>query len=524
MRLALRLDGLYGSHYGSATMSPKNPLLAAALVGVVLAAATVRAVADGPATPAPAAPSPAPSPPTVLLLSHGDVVHGTITETDDGYLAKTPIGVLPFRRSQVERAFGSLREVYEYKLARLPGRDVEERMKLVQWCLAQRLTAEASQQLDAVLKQDPDNPRARQMRFWIQANAGRTQTAPDQAVVRTSAEKLEPPAPVDSKILHELRDAARKNPLRAGRPIIFDLPEALAVKRYQAFCAYVHPALQRVCASCHNEQANNSFQLVQARSKRDLDNELLVRANLDATLRLIDPSDPPRSLLLSSAIMPHRPSGRPVLTGPNDPTYRLLLSWVDSLRSSQSGTAPRSDAVTATSGPPSNPAAAAVESGFAAGRLGGNPAAPRPLTLPGGPKASASADASAAKNATGDEVPTVLPKPPGQILPGSAAGLPRNLPPPDAFPTSPLLDGPNPAKLTVGGKASREAPAENPKSKPGKTIKVPGLGEVPVVDTRDLDAKPDKNAADADSPAKKKPPKINPDALQQFMAGSPAGR
>jgi hypothetical protein len=503
-------------------MSTKNALLAAGLIGAGLAAVMARAVAQGPAPSVPAAPSPAPSPPTVLLKSNGDVVRGTVTEMDDGYLVKTPLGTLPFRRSEVEHAFGSLREVYLYKASRVPDRDPEERMKLVQWCLAQRLVTEAQEQLELVLKQDPDHPRARAMRFQIQAVAERTKAAPDQAVLRTSVEKVEPPAPIGSKTLHDLRDAARKNPIGAGRPVIFDLPEALAIKRYQAFAAYVHPALQRACASCHNEQSNTTFQLIQARAKRDLDNDLLVRANLDAALRLIDPADPPRSELLSSSIMPHKPTGRPILTGPNDPTYRLLLGWVNSLRSSQSPAASgRDGAATAATG--TDPTSIG-EGGFAADRAAAATAVPRPFNLPA-PRNQAAAPAPPAGNGPSaphtvtmpnGEVVAVQPKPPGQVLPGSATGLPKTVPPPDDFRTSPLLDGPNPATLTTGAPAN---PTQVP-ARPGqaKTINVPGLGEIPVVDTRELDPKKgDKSPGATDSSSARS--KLNPDALQQFMSG-----
>jgi hypothetical protein len=475
-------------------MSPKKAVLSAGVLALGLAGMAALWGAEDPASPRPALPGSSPSAPTlsVLLLSRGEVVRGSLSETDDGYVLATPAGELRYKRHQVEGVFGSLAEVYLYKRSRTPANDPDERLKLALWCLAQELFGEAQSELEAVLRISPDYERARQMLHHLQAHARRTQ-ARDPEVVRTRAEA---PAPLSSRALQEVREAARRNPtVAAAPPIIFDLQRPLAVKRFQEFAAYVHPELQRRCASCHHEQSNLDFQLIQARARNDYNNELLVRANLDATLRLVDPDDPPRSRLLSSTIMPHKPTGRPILSGPNDIVYRQLLVWVSGLRSAASA-ARWSPEAPQPSGP------AAPPGGFAADRAG---ALPGPGVVP----ASAGHSPPASSLPRLDPAPTVSPRPAGQILPGSATGLPQSLPPPQEFPTSPLLGGPNAAPLNL----KPEAVPADPQQPQRRTIQVPGIGEVPVVDPKERPAVP--------APAAKKPIGLNVDALQKFMTGRP---
>ena len=93
-------------------------------------------------------------------------------------------------------------------------------------------------------------------------------------------------------------------------PVIFDLPLPLAIKRTEEFTRYVHPLLQAYCAKCHDGQYDGDFQLVPIRGRADRTSDAL-RANLDATLRLIDPKNPSHSVLLSSTLRPHGRGTKP---------------------------------------------------------------------------------------------------------------------------------------------------------------------------------------------------------------------
>src|SRR4051812_30767980 len=149
-------------------MSTKKSLLNVGLTALGLSSglAASRAEVPGPAgPPGPSSTALAPAAPTlsVVLLSDDRVLQGFLSEDDKGYVLKQRGGLLPLRKSQVQQVFRSVAEVYQYKRDQLPDRDPDERMKLAQWCLTNRLTAEAKEQLQAVLALSPKNPQALRM-------------------------------------------------------------------------------------------------------------------------------------------------------------------------------------------------------------------------------------------------------------------------------------------------------------------------------------------------------------------------
>ena len=536
-------------------MSTKNSQIAAGLCALGLAAwFATRSLAEPPPDPGPPQAQPgatgSPEPDAhVLLLSDGRLVQGTVLETDDGYLVKTPVGELPYRRGQVTAAFDSIQALYEYKRERTPDRDPDERLKLAQWCLSQGMNAEARIEVEAILALSPGLPKAKQMLFAIESreNEMAARTAPaDDAIVRSSTSLPADAAPgmLSPGILRDLRDEYRRSPTPVA-PVIFDLPEPTAIKRYRDFAAWVHPALQRACAQCHNEESGSSFQLIQARARRDLENELLIRANLDAALRLVDPREPSNSRLLSSSLMPHKPQGRPILTGPNHPTYRLLSTWVMSLHSPTASPVgmPAPVVVPAVAAQPQglSPAQPApmdatnAGGGFAADR-GQAPTAPaQPYLLPPGTLPPAAANPTGASNDPnamlvsdgqgGSRVVAVEPVPAGQLFPGSQSGKPQAVPDASQFQTSPLLGGLRPAP--VGNPTQPGATVLPGAQGATQTIRLENGEEIPVLDPRMLDPSQTRRPAPtaADEGSEKPKTKIRRDVLQQFMSGKrgPAG-
>jgi hypothetical protein len=418
-----------------------------------------------PAEPPPAA--------TVLLLSNGRLLHGAIREEGADYVLQQKAGVIRFPKTTVERAFGSVLEVYQYKRDRLAQDDPDEHMKLAQWCLSQGLNAEATDQLRAVVALIPGHDRARAMLQNLALTARRAAPS-DPAVSRTAATTADRPQELSSDVLAQIRrDQAHVRPVT---PVIFDLPPALAVRRFQEFAWSVHPALQTHCARCHNERSDRQFQLVEAKNRRDLANHLLVTTNLDATLRLIDPANPTKSELLVSAVLPHGPSGRPILSGPNDPSYQRLAAWINNLKG------PQKPAETATTAPPASSPAPA---GFASDRSPAPPQEPGSLALPTAP---------------------VPPTPRAAGEPAHVSASNPAVPPDAAFPTSPLLGGTNPAPVPAG--AAVPAPG-------AQTITLPS-GEVVPVDTRALSPK---DPPEVPGAPRKKPIKLDPTLLEKILSG-----
>jgi hypothetical protein len=268
----------------------------------------------------------------LLLLSNGKVQQGIISEDQTHYQVTQRIGVLKFPKKNVEGVFGSIREIYQYKLQQLPERDSDERLKLAHWCLSHQLRAEAREQLSKAVALNPKNQQAQAMLISIdQAAKIAMMRQRDPEVRQTEAERVDDarPAALSSDVIRGAQSALRIS----GLPVIFDLPQPLAITRANEFAKYVHPLLQAYCAKCHNEHHDGVFQLVQYKSRADHTSDAL-RANLDATLRLVDPDNLSRSELLSSTLRPHGrgPNKRPIFPGSNDRAYQVLETWVSQLR------------------------------------------------------------------------------------------------------------------------------------------------------------------------------------------------
>jgi hypothetical protein len=271
----------------------------------------------------------------IVLLRDGRIVKGALSIEDGNYSVTQPVGVMRFPEKQVEKVFGSIREVYDHKLLQLPDDDFDEGIKLARWCLEQKLEPEARRQLDAILKRSPKHGQAKAMVAALdQAQARLANRLRDPEVQQTAANLVrgpddERPSALYSAVIH----GARRGMGISDLPVIFDLPTSQAVKRTDEFAHYVHPVLQAYCARCHNEGYEGSFQLVQIKSKQDRTKDAL-RANLDATLKLIDREYPPRSELLASSLRPHGrgPNMRPIFQGSNDRAYQILAMWVNKLR------------------------------------------------------------------------------------------------------------------------------------------------------------------------------------------------
>lgn len=347
-------------------MSPKNPRLTVGLtaLGMFGTAAILAVGASDPVAPtgqppvaesAPeSAPSSSPTPTaattTVLLMYNGRLIQGQgpITREGDEYVLRQRGGVIRFPERQVEGAFGSIAELYRFKTEQIPEGDPDEHLKLARWCLTLGLKDEARAELNTVVAISPDSVEANAMLASLNAESIRIAAAPrrDPGVVQTSGEAAtmgqaaDRPAELDSTLLR----AARKELGVTGLPVIFDLPQALAVKRADQYARVVHPVLQTSCVRCHNEKHEGAFRLVQVKSRRDW-SPVVFRANLDATLQFIDPENPGKSDLLSSSLLPHGngPERRPVFRGTNDPRFQILSAWVNSLKSTS-----KSDAVDPT--------------------------------------------------------------------------------------------------------------------------------------------------------------------------------
>jgi hypothetical protein len=282
-------------------------------------------------------PAPSTPPERYLLLTNGQLIKGVISEREIDYEVAQRVGAMRFSKPRVEGAFDSIDDAYRYRVEQLPERDTEERMKLALWCLNLNLKAQAKEQFLRVVELNPQHTEAKRRLFSMQqaaevASQRQRDPAVQQTAVETPRENL--PGALDAAVIQN----ARRGLGISGLPVIFDLPAPLAVNRANEYFRSVHPLLQLYCARCHDGNYDGEFQLVPIKSRADRSPDAL-RANLDATLRLIDRDSLDKSALLSSTLRPHHggPRSRPIFTGSNDKTYQILATWVLSLRNTKNG-------------------------------------------------------------------------------------------------------------------------------------------------------------------------------------------
>ena len=497
-------------------------LLSAACCGLVLAigAGADKLPAQGQTTP----PAPRAEGERYLLLTDGRLIRGLISQDEDTYTVTQKVGVIRYPKRQVERAFGSVQEAYLYRLERAPEDDPAERLRLARWCLSHHLDKEARMLLEQVVEISPDHGPARAMLTKIQqaeaARIARIESKVDDEIRQTGGEAIaeDRPGALDAAVLK----GAEKRMGITGLPVIFDLPQAMAVSRAEQFKQYVHPVLQAYCAKCHNDDYQGPFHLVAVKNVRRNSPDA-IRSNLDASLRLIDRENPVRSELLSSTLRPHGTGGRkrPIFSGSNDRAYQILAAWVTSLR-------PQSNAETMSTTAGRTPAGSAEA--FATDRLRAG-ADPSDELTRGTPPGDRRPPAMRRPTVQGDglrsyrfvEGQGIVPEDPNQSDPRE-------------FPVPYMLGGPRPtvpaASPNKANRPSRVPASEAAEQGISPDSGLPELDEPRMpVSTRDP-AIPDaprsgSTSTQATSAVRKKPVKIDPKILERFLqksAGRPDGQ
>jgi hypothetical protein len=451
-----------------------------------------------------------------VLLTDGRILVGDVSpHKEGGFEVQQKLGAIRIQQEDVEGLFPSMRAIYEYKREHLPPRDIQERMRLYRWCMSRELLEQAREQLQAVLALSPEHEEAKSNLGLLEIRMTRRETRTDDAIVRTSATKPveNMPREMDPAFLNRaLREMAARN-----SPIIFDLPEPQAVKRGQEFNQVIHPMLQVYCGNCHNERTPNGFPLVSATGRAARD-PAVQRANLDTTLKLVNPENLMQSPLLVNSLLPHKPHNRPIFQGPNHPAYQLLSNWVSQLQA-RNPTTVRNDRPAMQAGfgrspefapddrfgEPGGFADRTVSTGFAVeGRL-------KPVDSDR-PAMSIEANPDVVRvprgQLPGQGYDQAEPAMPGRIVPGSYNGGSPNVPKGTTFPL-PLPAGASPEQLL---KALQAEEAERDARSPVDANR-PGASD-------DEDAKPAaeipaQGTEDAKKP--KKPVKIDQNLLDKFI-------
>jgi hypothetical protein len=247
----------------------------------------------------PSAP-PAPTP-GVILLRNGEVLEGGVTLIGDQFVLSLPRGELRLHKADVELCCATLQEVCQRKMAAVSPTDVDEHLRLAQWCLKQKLLDEAARQLQIVAALQPDHPLLELFRQRLEflARPPEPQKASTSTAIRVSSDELD--------------------------RLIRGLPEGTM----EAFAQRVQPLLVNHCATagCHGPSSTSKYQLIRVTSATT-NSRRSTQRNLLATLQWINHDAPAASPMLTVPVRPHGPAQAAIFTDRESGQYLRLVQWV----------------------------------------------------------------------------------------------------------------------------------------------------------------------------------------------------
>lgn len=266
-------------------------------IAAVLAILTMVAGAEQPAL------QPVPQP-GVLLLRNGQVIAGRIARAGDVYHVALPHGEIRIKTTSVELCCRDLEEGYWQKRAQLRAGNVDDHLRLAQWCLRHGLLGHTGRELADAMAIDPAHPTLGLLERRLRS----ANSLPRPASARTTAETADRLPSLD-----ELDRMVR------------EMPKGTV----ETFTQTVQPLLLNNCTSigCHGPTSKTPLRLMRS-SISTAPSRRLTQRNLHATLQCIDAERPMASRLLTAPIGPHGTSKKAVFTNRQSVQYGRLVEWV----------------------------------------------------------------------------------------------------------------------------------------------------------------------------------------------------
>ncbi len=264
-----------------------------------------------------------------VLLQNGNVIRGTASTVGPlVVIRRDQSNEVKLDARQVAHIAPTMRELYEFRVARRQVRDTASYHDDARWCFRNGLYAEMAEALDAAQQFNPSHPETIRLRRQLQQAL--------DAAAKPSA--VHSPASVDAEpvsVAVEL-PTARQQPRQTSDDDLMSLNLSSDALVY--FTSRVQPILINRCGNngCHRSPGDAPWQLthmgIQVRPPARM-----TRLNLVATLKLINQAQPENSKLLQYAVQPHGGRREPPLRTPDDVALESLRQWAHTAFHSQSG-------------------------------------------------------------------------------------------------------------------------------------------------------------------------------------------
>ena len=238
----------------------------------------------------------------VLLLRNGHVLQGQITQTADEYRISLPYGQMQVKRSEVEAAGETLKDVYLAMRRQMPVAGSTERMRLAHWCIRNGLWEEADQELREVAAVEPGNSILAALRRKLETEREQTTHGQSEAIKGT---------PVVSP--DDLDRLVRSLP-----------PGAV-----ESFTQRVQPVLVNNCmsAACHGTASSSELKLLKTPSNTPPSRRVTQR-NLHSVMQWVDHGNPSASRILAESVRAHGGARTAAFPDTHSAQYRRLVEWV----------------------------------------------------------------------------------------------------------------------------------------------------------------------------------------------------
>lgn len=252
-----------------------------------------------------------PLPQTCLLLKSGAVLEGRVTFAHDRYCVEDAQGKSWVHLSEAAMLCMDKTECFTRQQARIADEDASGHLRLADWCLRNNMPGFAKAELAYAKSIQPRHPKLRDIEVRIAHLAAAPRD--DAAVRQTSTAVVE-----------------RADPLAKVR-------QTFGPRAVDEFVERTQMQLVNHCgtSACHGGRQVSSFRLLGLpRGRRPSIRQSV--ANFESVLTVIDLENPEKSTLLTMALARHGSAATPPWPSADDPDYKLLREWVESLDKSES--------------------------------------------------------------------------------------------------------------------------------------------------------------------------------------------
>lgn len=246
-----------------------------------------------------------------VLLKNDHVLFGVAHQRGEFVVIEKQDGSrIQLERTKVACWASSLRGLYRYRTDNRRSHDAKSHLYEARWCMRHDLPDLATRELQAVYRLDPANREADQIVKQLRRASEKPRMDPtdpaipgiDGSAVQLASHETtaSEETPFDSATLHR-------------------------------FARHVQPLLVNRCGSCHNSESSHGWK-IQTPAFGSRPSARITAANLAATMRYVNTSDPQQSELLTRALDGH--AGKTLTLGPRAVKPTKSLQWW--LRSAQS--------------------------------------------------------------------------------------------------------------------------------------------------------------------------------------------